>query len=302
MPQTPSLFDSMPDNYHGLRLSDVLYHPPQHLQANPLNQSFEAMKDRLYLESLEADIARHGIVNALIATKAGVLIEGHSRWNIAQKLNLKEIPVRYILSDLSENELKERLYLSNLNRFEISKDARTKMYADLYPHIFYDETIAIPEELAKSMGLSLSQVRNERQLLLLAIKLKEEKDDTSPLSIEDLQKARKTINLARRERERLKRLQWQQPSALSTQQKPEPLPLFLSHEEEIQQPELDILEAYKLISLNARCYNIYTKNDQLIASLDPQTFLHIEELDHFAKSLILTFHHLRDARKDHPKD
>ncbi|NIZ41453.1 ParB/RepB/Spo0J family partition protein (plasmid) [Entomospira entomophila] len=305
MPPSPSLFEPESHRYkpdlEGLELSNILFRSPNDLTANPLNDVFDAMKDEAYREGLKHDIARHGIVNALIITKAGLIIEGHSRWQIALALQLKEVPVRIILQDVSDQLLKERLYLGNLHRFEISKDVRTKMYADLYPHIFYDANASIPDELAKQMGLSTSQVRNEKQLLLMARTYKEEQGDTSPLSLKDIAAARNKMNQARRERERLKRMQWQQVDAMPTRsasRDQEPMPLFLSHEEPEYQAtqELDILEEYKLLSQDSRSYAIYTKDNQLIASLDPQTFQNIEELDTFAKQLISIFHQLKQDR------
>jgi ParB-like chromosome segregation protein Spo0J len=296
---SPSLFESVPDNYQGLRLSGVIYMDPAELKPNPLNASFEALKDRLYLAGLEQDIRLHGIINALIVTQEYLLIEGHSRWQIANKLALPLVPVRTILSKLEDSALKERLYLGNLNRFEISKDARTKMFADLYPHIFYDASSSIPEELALSMGLSVSQVRNERQLLLYAMGLKEEGQAGSEVTIAELGAARKQMNHARREREKLKRLQWQVVVQLpSSSQEADALPLLLSHEPVYRPAALDILQSYKLISLNARTYHLYTQSDQLIASLDPNTFADIEELDRFAKDVLLNFHQLVQKRKE----
>ncbi|NIZ47660.1 ParB/RepB/Spo0J family partition protein (plasmid) [Entomospira nematocerorum] len=305
MHQSPSLFEPESHRYkpdlEGLDLSNILFRSPHDLIANPLNDVFDAMKDDAYREGLKHDIARHGIVNALIITKSGLIIEGHSRWKVALDLQLKEVPVRMILQDLSDQVLKERLYLGNLHRFEISKDVRTKMYADLYPHIFYDAQASIPEELAKQMGLSTSQVRNEKQLLLMARTYKEEIGDTSPLSVKDIAAARNKMNQARRERERLKRMQWQQVDTMpdhTTPRDQEPMPLFLSHEEPIYSDtqELDILQEYKLLSQSSRSYAIYTKDNQLIASLDPQTFQNIEELDAFAKQLIAIFHQLKHDR------
>lgn len=109
------------------------------------------------------------------------------------------------------------------------------------------------------------------------------------------------MNQARRERERLKRMQWQQVDTMpdhTTPRDQEPMPLFLSHEEPIYSDtqELDILQEYKLLSQSSRSYAIYTKDNQLIASLDPQTFQNIEELDAFAKQLIAIFHQLKHDR------
>lgn len=303
MSKFPSLFEKACDpdtNLAGLELSNIFFKDPYSLNPNPLNSTFDEIKNPQYLESLKADITHHGIVNALIITKSSLLIEGHSRLIIAKELNLKSVPVRIILTELSDQALKERVYLGNLNRFEISKDARTKMFADLYPHIFYHAESSIPEALAKQMGLSTSQVRNERQLLLLAKQIKEEHNDCSALTTHDIRLARSKINQLRRERERLKRMQWQPVDQLP--QKPfenlTSMPLFLSHEETRPNTDnLDITQEYKLFSQGSRLYSIYTKDDQLVAQLDPYTFNDLSELDSFAKQLILNFHQLRKDRK-----
>jgi ParB-like nuclease domain len=292
------LFDeSSPTDWGGLQLSNIENCKPSSLQPNPLNDVFDDVKNADYLLALKNDIKSHGILNALIATKSGLLIEGHSRLSVAKLLGLPSVPVRYILSDLSDEALKERLYMANLQRFEISKDQRLKLFGELYSHIFYDEHAPIPESLAATMQLSPSQVRNEKQLLLRALATKRAKHDTSAVTVAEIKEARNDANRIRRDKERLKRMRWQQldapPSHHTHAAPPE---LILSHHYQ-SSCELDIHKAYKLISLGSSAYAIYTAGDQLVAQLDPRTFRNLEELDAFAKTLILAFHTLRHHKK-----
>ncbi|NIZ47668.1 ParB/RepB/Spo0J family partition protein (plasmid) [Entomospira nematocerorum] len=180
------------DKANGLVLSAVQLKEISFFSMNAMNSIFEGLKSREYYEQLKRDIAQDGIVNALIALPDGQLIEGHSRLQVAKELGLPTVPVRFILSTLSQDEIKRRVYLGNLNRFEIPSDMRLILFAEVYPDYFH----ATPQELdqshqrqvagekeeiiirpttakivAKAMGLSDRQVRNEKEVFLRAKEL-----------------------------------------------------------------------------------------------------------------------------------
>lgn len=190
---------SVPEKTIGLRLSNISQQKLDFFKENPDNVVFEEMKSAGYLTSLEKDIATSGILHPLIATQSGLLIEGHSRYLIAKKLGLTTIPCRIILDDLTPQQLKERVYLGNLNRFEISADQRTTLFAVLYPDYFLEsrDDLLIKtkpvKELAQEMGVTPRQVQRERKVVMTSLAMKKEVGDASPLRATDMQAARQEL-------------------------------------------------------------------------------------------------------------
>lgn len=183
----------------GLLLSAVQFKKLDLFRTNEMNIVFEELKSPEYYDQLKRDIAQDGIINALIAMPDGELIEGHSRLRIAKELDYKTVPVRYILNTLTEGEIKRRVYLGNLNRFEIPSDMRLALFAEVYPDYFHETPDKLAQShqrsegedgehkpttaksVAKAMGLSDRQVRNEKEVFL---KAKELSHMTTPTSQE----------------------------------------------------------------------------------------------------------------------
>lgn len=197
------------DKADGLVLSGVQLKEITFFTVNELNTIFEGLKSQEYYEQLKRDIAQDGIINALIALPDGQLIEGHSRLKVAQELGLHNVPVRFILNTLSAAEMKRRVYLGNLNRFEIPFDIRLILFAEIYPDYFYTSAQELDQQhkrsgekkdvttekpstaktVAAAMGISDRQVRNEKEVFLRA---KELSTQSLP-SPQEIAKARELI-------------------------------------------------------------------------------------------------------------
>lgn len=129
----------------GLDLSEIQYKPLDFFRPNPDNHVFDSLKDAKYMDALKADIKAAGaIINPLVSMQDGLLIEGHSRLKIARELeqeghSLGRIPVRLILTPLTTKQIKERMYLGNLSRFEIDQTTRAYLYSQIWPGYFLDD-------------------------------------------------------------------------------------------------------------------------------------------------------------------
>jgi len=226
----------------GLELSDLTYKTLSFFHENPENVIFRPLKKIDYFTSLEKDIREAGmILSPLIAMPNGLLIEGESRLEIAQKLNkegipgFERLPVRLILSVLSEDEQKKRLYLGNLSRFEIDEETRLILYAEIWSDFYKNEpskggrpknhdTVSqflgekntIDEnhdtvsqflekkrpsaaKIAKEIGKSERQTKRDAAVYRDAINLAKEKGKEKP-EVEDIRAARKITNEIRREK------------------------------------------------------------------------------------------------------
>jgi hypothetical protein len=123
----------------GLELGPLIYKPASWFCRNPDNQVFDTLKQTQsgYFENLRRDIKEAGaILNPLIATTSGLLIEGHSRLTVAMELGITQLPCRLILSDLGADDLRKRVYLGNLSRFEIDEHTRLALYTTIWPDFF----------------------------------------------------------------------------------------------------------------------------------------------------------------------
>ena len=131
----------------------------------------------------------------------GLLLEGESRLEIAKKLHsegvtgFNRLPVRLVLSVLSEDEQRKRLYLGNLSRFEIDEDTRLSLYARVWPGYFLTEKKAgrpagngdtmtpfseTAAEVALATGKSLRQVKRDKATIRVATKSAQDRGKQTP--------------------------------------------------------------------------------------------------------------------------
>ena len=123
---------------NGLELSEIMMRKTDTLQPDPENMEFEAMKAKQpgYWENLKRDIESAGILSPLLVSENGHVIAGHSRLKIAIELGIQRVPVRLVLSNISQAEIRRRRRLDNLLRFEIDDATRIAMYAEIWPEFF----------------------------------------------------------------------------------------------------------------------------------------------------------------------
>jgi len=67
------------------------------------------------LDSLVDDISKRGIQNPIIVDQHGYIIDGHTRYRIAQALGIEDFPVKHI-EVADEDERLERALALNLQR------------------------------------------------------------------------------------------------------------------------------------------------------------------------------------------
>jgi len=207
----------------GLPLSPIKYVSIKELTPSSYNAVFETVKGDAYWAELESDIRDADvIIEPLVATKDNVLLSGHSRLSIARKLfdegnpKFAEVPVRYVQKELSENDRKQRVYLSNLNRFEIDQDTRIRLRAELYPDFYngadrksgpkpgttgaetreWADTAPGAKEIAASNNMSKRSAERERVLHRKAVSIAGRQGRSEPTK-DDYQKARKSLNTTR---------------------------------------------------------------------------------------------------------
>ena len=196
----------------GLELSQIVYRTIDSLKPNPINAVFDSLKTDSQLDALFRDIDEaRAILNPLIAMPDGTLVEGHSRLKIAKRLleegrGIGSLPVRIITTALTNEEIKQRVYLGNLSRFEIDEDTRILLYAEIWPDYFYlsgkagrkpdhGDTITA-SKLSKKLGKSVPQIKRDA-----AIFRKARKQVGGNPSITDIKESRKELNEERKRRE-----------------------------------------------------------------------------------------------------
>lgn len=199
----------------GLLLSQIVYKDIDFFKPNPCNSVFDALKTEQQLDALLKDIDEsRAILNPLIAMPDGILIEGHSRLEIAKRLEVQgkgigKLPVRIITTPLLPEEIKQRVYLGNLSRFEIDEDTRISLYAEIWPGYFnisgksgrksdHGDTITA-SMLSQKLGKSVPQIKRDAAIFRNARK----KTSGSP-SVADIKESRKELNEERKLRERKK--------------------------------------------------------------------------------------------------
>ncbi len=119
-----------------LLLSEIEYLHPSELRANKHNAVLFGIEDDNRTEKLSADIAARGILVPLIAKRDGTLMAGHRRFAIAEELGLREIPVQWVLSTLTEEEEVRFLIKDNAYRRQLSAEEWIQLYQRMYPDDF----------------------------------------------------------------------------------------------------------------------------------------------------------------------
>lgn len=119
-----------------LLLSEIEYLHPSELRANKHNAVLFGIEDDNRTEKLRADIAARGILVPLIAKRDGTLMAGHRRFAIAEELGLREIPVQWVLSTLTEEEEVRFLIKDNAYRRQLSAEEWIQLYQRMYPEEF----------------------------------------------------------------------------------------------------------------------------------------------------------------------
>jgi len=194
-----------------LRFSPIEYRDPRELSPSPYNAVFERLKDDAYWRSLRRDIEEAGaITDPLLTLPDGEIVSGHSRQKVALellsegRLEFQKVPVRVLLSELSDLEKRKRVYLGNLSRFEVDANTRLRLYADIYPEYFGEErkagektdTVSV-SAIAEDLGVTERQVRRERAIFQAATKQAVEQGRNAPV-VEDLADARAEENKKRK--------------------------------------------------------------------------------------------------------
>jgi hypothetical protein len=160
--------DWLPQVVKGLQLSEILFKPLEWFKYNPDNALFRECKTEEYFTGLEKDIREaNAVINPVVATQEGLLIEGESRHIVASRLcgkGLKQfgrIPCRVVLSKISRAGIKERLYLGNLSRFDIPREVKLLAYAEIWPDYFLAKSdgregnaVTTRKEVAAATGVS----------------------------------------------------------------------------------------------------------------------------------------------------
>jgi len=102
------------------------------LKPYPLNKElFENLPKNNY-EALKEDIRKNGIKTELHITKSNIILCGHQRWNIAKDLDLKEVPVKIVKIDESDEQaVKEYVIIDNLLRSHLTTEQKYLLIAEL---------------------------------------------------------------------------------------------------------------------------------------------------------------------------
>jgi hypothetical protein len=103
---------------------------------------------------LEQDIRERGIVVPLLAKEDGTLLAGHNRLIVAEKLNLKFVPVQYIKQHISEQEEQAFVIKDNLLRRQFTGIEWMQIYRRLYPD--FDARIADGNKAGKPKAEALT--------------------------------------------------------------------------------------------------------------------------------------------------
>jgi hypothetical protein len=191
----------------GLVLSEIQFKPLEWFRHNPENEIFRGCKSADYFEALKKDIkSAKAILNPLICMPDGLIVEGESRHIIATSLlacgqaHFAKIPVRIILSSITPEQIRERLYLGNLSRFDIPYTVKLFAYSKIWPDYFLPQQPQEPDEppssekrattrktIAAATGLSESQVKRNKAVIQKAAKLAE--DENAAFSVKHIEKA-----------------------------------------------------------------------------------------------------------------
>ena len=133
--------------------------------ANPHQPRLQFDDERM--ENLAQSIKVHGIIQPLIVSKKGnqyELIAGERRFQAAQKIGLKKVPV--IVREADELQKLELAIVENVQRHDLNPIEEGRAYQKLC-----DEFEMSQEEVSGKMGKSRSLVANKIRLLSLPIEI-----------------------------------------------------------------------------------------------------------------------------------
>jgi ParB family chromosome partitioning protein len=119
------------------------------------------------MESLAQSIKVHGIIQPLIVSKKGSqyeLVAGERRFQAAQKIGLKKVPV--IVREADELQKLELAIVENVQRHDLNPIEEGKAYQKLC-----DEFEMSQEEVSRKMGKGRSLVANKIRLLSLPVEI-----------------------------------------------------------------------------------------------------------------------------------
>jgi ParB-like chromosome segregation protein Spo0J len=144
----------IPQQYrNGTALSEVKKVAPSVLRMNDKNTEYFAEESEEYFTNLRDDIRQRGVIVPLIAKTNGTLLAGHNRLRIAQELKLPQVPVQYVLEDLSEEREREFIIKDNLFRRQLDTEEWVELYRRLYPDfdaVFFDKKTKVAQGRIKA--------------------------------------------------------------------------------------------------------------------------------------------------------
>ena len=154
-PDTTNDIERSPKQFlSGTNLSDVQKVERNKLRPNPKNEEYFISESPEYFERLEQDIRERGILVPLLAKEDGTLLAGHNRLIVAEKLNLKFVPVQYVKQQISESEEQSFVIKDNLLRRQFTGAEWLQIYRRLYPD--FDERIAVGNKAGKPKAEALT--------------------------------------------------------------------------------------------------------------------------------------------------
>lgn len=191
------------ESLKGLQLSEIMYKPLDWFRYNPDNAIFRECKTEEYFTGLAKDIEEaDAIVNPVIAMPDGLLVEGESRHEIASRFakigreRFERIPTRLVLSKLTRAQIKERLFLGNLSRFDIPREVKLVAYAQIWPDYFLGggdgrdgSAVTTKKQVSEATGLSESQIKRDKAVIRRASELAEAEE--APLQARHVKEAQK---------------------------------------------------------------------------------------------------------------
>ncbi len=101
------------------------------LKPNPINAMYFESLAGDDLARLEADIRDNGILDPLVAMRDGTLLTGHNRLEIARRIGLDEVPVRYVTRELSQEEQRDRIIADNLLRRHLDSEQHRRLITEM---------------------------------------------------------------------------------------------------------------------------------------------------------------------------
>jgi ParB family chromosome partitioning protein len=119
--------------------------------------------DDAAMEGLAASLRQHGMVQPIVARRAGdgfEIIAGERRWRAAKKIGLPTVPV--IVKDVPDDRLLEFALVENIQRQELNPIEEARAYFQLGEHLRLTQ-----EQVADRVGKSRPQVANTLRLLRL---------------------------------------------------------------------------------------------------------------------------------------